>query len=159
MFGTIIKDFFTVIFVLFLGFIGCFNLYIQHEDDDIQFRIEDIKKYVGSLQNEKLNKYEGKINVIIFDREEKDFVYIAFPYSYLNPGFFFWEENHTKFNIGIGDVDFDRGEFVINDRDVKLSEIRRLVSGQMIVNVRDEEDEDQVIIWRSMKTLPKNLMD
>jgi hypothetical protein len=164
MFGTIVKDFFTILFVLFLGFIGSFNLFIQNDDDDLQFRIEDIKKYVGALGEEKLEKYEGKLNIFIYDSEDNDFVYLASPFSFLNPGFFFWDDddcgvihiNTPGINIGIDDEEDIPS---IRHRSVRLKEIRNLKSGQILIVADDPEDEDHLMIWRSKKTLPKTLLD
>lgn len=164
MFGTIVKDFFTLIFILFLGFIGSFNMYIQNDDDDMQFRIEDIKRYVGELETEKLDKYEGKLNLFIYDSEDNDFVYLASPFSFLNPGFFFWDDDdigviHIKspeINIGIDDEDEIPS---IHHKSIRLKELRNLKPGQLMIVTDEFEDEDHVLVWRSKKTLPKNLLD
>jgi hypothetical protein len=163
MFGTIIKDFFTIIFILVLGFVGSFHLFIKNNDKDLQFRIMEISQFVNSQQNEKLDKFEGRLNIFIINSEENNFVYLACPFSYLHPNFLYWDDasfdfdnDHNIMNIKLGD---EGRLFHFRSRKVKIDELRTLKPGQILSIEGDFQDENRVLFWRSKKILPKNLLD
>jgi hypothetical protein len=163
MFGTIIKDFFTIIFILVLGFVGSFHLFIKNNDKDLQFRIMEISQFINSQEGEKLDKFEGRLNILIIGGDNNNFIYIACPFSYLHPNFLYWDDNsfdldddHNLLSIKLGDED---NVFRLNSKRVKINELRVLKPGQILSIESDFQDENRVLFWRSKKTLPKNLLD
>lgn len=163
MFGTIIKDFFTIIFILFLGFLGSFNIFIQHNDTDLQFRISEISQYIAEQNGQKLDKFEGRLNIFIVDSEGDDFVYLACPFSYLNPDFLFWDDGHLEFDVDNDIMNISLGDegklFHVKSKRIKISELRAMQPGQILNVEGDFEDESHVLFWRSKTPLPKNLLD
>jgi len=150
MFGTIIKDFFTILFILLLGFLSGFTITITKDDYDIDSHIRDIKRDVASEEGMVLDEFEGRVNLFIADRFDGDSVHITFPFSYVRSVFWIGDLRiHNKghdFTIMIdGDnyIDIDTSTIYYDD-------LVNLKTGKLI-HLKSYDENDVFLLWRSSK--------